>query len=68
MEYCEGTNNANITTNGELEVIRKYIPHCRIVFDVGAHIGEWTQLALKENPQVQIHCFEPSQLIFLRSM
>ena len=63
-ESCEGINNPDPTKNGELRVIRQFIPRCSVVFDVGAHLGEWAQLVLKYNPAVQLHCFEPSAFTF----
>ena len=59
-------NNDNIHTNGELRLMRTILPHCDIVFDVGANIGDWTALALTLNPSLQIHCFEPSPITFQR--
>lgn len=31
------------------------------VFDVGANVGDYSAAALEANPNVQLHCFEPSQ-------
>jgi FkbM family methyltransferase len=42
------------------------LPHKNIVFDVGAHTGEWSSQALLVNPHVDLHCFEPSQRSFNR--
>lgn len=42
------------------------LPQCTTVFDVGANVGDWTALALKINPNLQIHCFEPSAATFQR--
>ncbi|HYC60601.1 MAG TPA: FkbM family methyltransferase [Thermoanaerobaculia bacterium] len=59
-----GDNNCDIGTNGELLVARAALPHCGVVFDVGANVGEWTNLALTINPNATYHCFEPSQPTF----
>jgi hypothetical protein len=59
-------NNDNIQTNGEMRLMRIVLPQCAIVFDVGANIGDWSALALEINPQLQIHCFEPSLATFQR--
>ena len=64
VSLCEGINNVAIETNGELEVIRRCIPHCSVVFDVGANVGEWTAFVLKYNPRAKLHCFEPSLFTF----
>ena len=61
-----GENNDNIKTNGEMRLMRSVLPHCKIVFDVGANSGDWTDLALKINPNLKIHCFEPSSKTFQR--
>lgn len=36
----------------------------RIIFDVGANVGEFTQHSIKKFPNSSIHCFEPSELTF----
>lgn len=66
VNYVNGENNGDIRTNGELWWLREALPHCTIVFDVGANIGEWASLALQINPTVNIHCFEPSANTFER--
>jgi len=59
-----GDNDGDLETNGELVVATTVLPHCRVVFDVGANVGDWTNLALKINPNARYHCFEPSQPTF----
>jgi FkbM family methyltransferase len=61
VDFYKGENNDDILTNGELRFMKQALPQCHVVFDVGAHIGNWTALALDINPQLSIHCFEPSQ-------
>jgi FkbM family methyltransferase len=63
-EFAE--NRSDFTTNGELWLLRKVLPHKNIVFDVGAHTGEWSSQALLVNPHIDLHCFEPSQRSFNR--
>jgi FkbM family methyltransferase len=46
--------------------MRKVLPSCQTIFDVGANIGLWSLKALEINPSLNIHCFEPSQSIFNR--
>ena len=53
-----------MTTNGERDVIKKFIPSCEVVFDVGANKGEWAQWVIRSNPAVALHCFEPSIFTF----
>ncbi len=57
-------NNPNPVTNGELRLLQAEIPAARTVFDVGAHVGSWTQTVLSINPAVRIHAFEPSARTF----
>ena len=66
VDRYNSENNGNIHTNGELRLIRSVLPHCGIVFDVGANIGDWTELALEIKPDLKIHCFEPSVATFRR--
>jgi len=59
IEKHDGDCNGDMMTNGELYTIKYFLPKSSIVFDVGAHTGEWTNLALTINPNLTIHCFEP---------
>lgn len=66
-EFCrvyvdrhEGNNDVDIASNGELHLMRLALPHCRTVFDVGANMGEWAELAISINAGLNLHCFEPS--------
>ncbi len=61
VEKHDGDCNGDIATNGEFRVMRQFLPGCSVVFDVGAHTGEWARLALSVNPGLNIHCFEPSR-------
>ncbi len=54
-----GENFGDISINGELRFLKVHAPACITIFDVGAHVGTWTQHALSINPEAQIHCFEP---------
>jgi FkbM family methyltransferase len=66
VDHCEGNNNPDIKTNGELRFLRTTIAQCKVVFDVGANVGEWANLVLQINPAVQLHCFEPSKSTFAK--
>ena len=61
IEKHDGDCNGDMLTNGELRVMQQFLPGCSVVFDVGAHTGEWAKLALSVNPGLNIHCFEPSR-------
>jgi FkbM family methyltransferase len=45
--------------NGEANLLRVVgDEQARVVFDVGANVGDWTELALPHFPRAQIHAFE----------
>ncbi|HVR40616.1 MAG TPA: FkbM family methyltransferase, partial [Thermoanaerobaculia bacterium] len=60
----DGNNNADMNTNGELLFMRERLAHARVVFDVGANRGDWAARALEINPDIDLHCFEPSRPTF----
>jgi FkbM family methyltransferase len=64
VDRYNGQNNHNIEENGELRLLQLLLPHCTTVFDVGANVGNWSALALKINPRLKIHCFEPGRAAF----
>ena len=64
VDHFNGDNNDDMHKNGELRWIREVIPQCATVFDVGANIGDWTDLVLSINPLLNVHCFEPCTATF----
>ncbi len=66
LNRYNGDNNADMHTNGEIHWLQSVLGDCKVVFDVGAYIGDWTKIALEINPQLHIHCFEPSSATFQR--
>lgn len=66
VDAYSGENNDDMRTNGELHFLRQTLTNCETVFDVGANVGNWAELALQINPRLRLHCFEPSQPTFLR--
>jgi FkbM family methyltransferase len=64
VDSQDGNNDVAISSNGELHLMRMALPHCRTVFDVGASTGEWAQLAISINREMDLHCFEPSAATF----
>ncbi len=64
VNYYNGNSNFDIYSNGELRFLKKNIGQSKIVFDIGANIGQWTKLALNNNSNLDIHCFEPSYYTF----
>lgn len=60
-----GNDNENV--NGEAWFVRdlaRTLPPHPIIFDVGANVGVYTQILIKEIDDPTIHCFEPSQSAF----
>ncbi len=67
--YCNvylGENEGDMKDNGELFFVSQHIRDCQVVFDIGANEGDWTNHVLRINPNLQVHCFEPSPSIFLK--
>ncbi|MBD2093913.1 FkbM family methyltransferase [Trichocoleus sp. FACHB-591] len=64
VDAYDNNNNGNIHSNGELYFLRKYINRSRLIFDVGANVGEWAEMALALNSAIDLHCFEPSSTSF----
>ena len=62
IDYKRNENNCEITTNGELDFILKNKDNFNIIFDVGANVGEWTELINKyTDNKAKIYSFEPSK-------
>lgn len=60
VDRYNGDNNAEMRTNGELALMQQVLPAARVVFDVGANVGDWVREALAINAGAEYHCFEPS--------
>lgn len=54
-------NRSDFRTNGELWLLQNVLPDSQTVFDVGAFTGDWALEALRLNPNIDLHCFEPFQ-------
>jgi FkbM family methyltransferase len=69
-ELQRGYENVDysIYSNGEARVLRALsgILPAQVLFDVGAHVGEWTRAAAEAFPRSQIHSFEPLPETFER--
>lgn len=63
-DYHHNDNNCEIKTNGELDFILKNKERLEVIFDVGANIGEWTDLVSKIIPTAYMYSFEPSKNTF----
>lgn len=66
VDRVNGDNNSDMRTNGESRLLLGVLPRCRVVFDVGANVGDWTAIALGINRELEVHCFEPSPATFSR--
>lgn len=64
VDLYRGENNDDIETNGELRFMQRNLPQCNTVLDIGAHIGSWAFWALRINPKLRLHCFEPSRATY----
>jgi FkbM family methyltransferase len=64
VDWHDGNNNHDHHANGEIMVLREILPEAEIVFDIGANVGHWAKAALSINPNLKIHCFEPSLATF----
>jgi len=53
-------SNGDPHSNGEYRWLREVLPSCARAFDVGANVGNWAAYALGVNPNLEIHCFEPT--------
>jgi FkbM family methyltransferase len=64
VNWYRGENNHLEDSNGEAWARELLLPHCRVAFDVGANVGDWSERALKTQPGLELHCFEPSSVTF----
>ena len=64
VDYQRNENNCDLETNGEADFIKKNSNNFKIVFDVGANIGEWSNLISDILPNGKIYSFEPSRKTF----
>jgi FkbM family methyltransferase len=65
IDRYNNENNGDITNNGELRFISQVLPYSKVVFDVGANVGDWAIQAIKVNSNIELHCFEPGKDAFL---
>ena len=49
---------------GELRVIERFVKPGNTVFDVGAHVGQWSSHALKTAADIELFSFEPTPKTF----
>ena len=60
LNYCNDYSY-DFEKNGEKDLIVRFSSLSpRVVFDVGAHVGNWTNIVLTHFPLATVHCFELS--------
>lgn len=52
--------------SGESLVIRNLVRSAKVVFDIGANVGDWTAEVTSINLGVRVHCFEPGRAAYQR--
>jgi FkbM family methyltransferase len=64
VNAVDNDNDSDFRTNGEERFARTRLAGARVVFDVGAARGDWTAIALAVDPNLIVHCFEPTSRRF----
>lgn len=64
--WIRGYSLGDPARNGEYRFLCSYIADGMVVFDVGAHIGDFTDYVLSLGRDVEVHCFEPVPSTFER--
>jgi len=64
IDMWYGDNNYNRQTNGEYRLLKILVPKAKVIFDVGANVGDYSNEILKINPLAIIHAFEPGNVAF----
>ena len=59
VDRLKGFNYDDPRYNGEYNFIRNNIKQWKVVFDVGGHIGNYSNYVLTAKPTIQLHTFEP---------
>lgn len=64
IEFYEN-RNYDMRTNGEARLLRRLAAfEPRVVFDVGANVGDWSRLALDTFPAARVFAFEPMPAVY----
>lgn len=66
QKFYENYENCDMETNGEYffidHVLKELDP--KVMFDIGANEGDYSQLLVERFPKAELHCFEPDQRAF----
>jgi FkbM family methyltransferase len=60
LNAIKGYERGDPHRNGEYKFIRSFLKDKMIIIDAGANIGYYTQYILNVQPNIQVHCFEPT--------
>ncbi len=58
-DYHDGLNNSDFKTNGEAGFLKRNASGFKMIFDVGANVGDWSLFVNRLNPAAAIYAFEP---------
>lgn len=64
IDFCYGDNAFDRETNGEYWLLGRLQGKMKVVFDVGANVGDYSKKILSSNPDVVVHAFEPDVRAF----
>lgn len=64
LDRIENWGNCDPETNGEYFLIEQAAPTLRLVLDIGANLGDWTQRVAASAPDCLVHAFEASPRTF----
>jgi FkbM family methyltransferase len=61
LNLYHNEQNEDPATNGELWLMRQFLPQAQVVFDIGANVGDWSLLATQHltAPGAKIYAWEP---------
>jgi FkbM family methyltransferase len=66
VNQFRGENNVDFFSNGEYRFLKDNINYFNLLFDIGANIGDWTEMVLSLRKDIQIYCFEPAPDTFIK--
>lgn len=64
VNAVDNDHDNDFRTNGEEAFAHASLRGAKLAFDVGAAKGAWTEIALAADPDVVVHCFEPTSRRF----
>ena len=64
VDFISSENNDDFERNGESLFLKYCITDATIVFDIGANVGDYSKIITSTQPNISLHCFEPSPITF----